>query len=102
MKGGNQGSKSIPSIEWFPDYGCAIILHTASGQWSSNISIDVIGLDTLNHCYDSMSSGLPERFNLKKSNYPSRRIFIAGRLGQKNGRGYYQYIKGKSDKKNGI
>ncbi len=58
--------------------------------------IDVIGLDTLNHCYDSMSSGLPERFNLKKSNYPSRRIFIAGRLGQKNGRGYYQYIKGKS------
>ena len=58
--------------------------------------IDVIGLDTLNHCYDSMSSGLPERFNLKKSNYPSRQIFSAGRLGQKNGRGYYQYLKGKS------
>jgi 3-hydroxyacyl-CoA dehydrogenase/enoyl-CoA hydratase/3-hydroxybutyryl-CoA epimerase/enoyl-CoA isomerase len=58
--------------------------------------IDVIGLDTLNHCYDSMSSGLPERFNLKNSNYPSRQIFSAGRLGQKNGRGYYQYVKGKS------
>ena len=57
--------------------------------------IDVIGLDTLNHCYASMSSGLPERFNYDRSCFPSAQIYSAGRLGQKNGRGYYQYVKNK-------
>ena len=32
-------------IEWFPGYGCAIIFHRAKNQWSTNLSIDVIGLD---------------------------------------------------------
>ena len=58
--------------------------------------IDVIGLDTINHCYASMSSGLPERFNLDDSNSPSGLMYAADRLGQKNGRGYYQYIQTKT------
>lgn len=38
-------SKKIPRVEWFPDYGCAVIFHTTQGQWPNNHSIDVIGLD---------------------------------------------------------
>ncbi len=34
-----------PSINWFPAYGCAVLIHTSPGQWSDLLSIDVIGLD---------------------------------------------------------
>jgi hypothetical protein len=33
------------SIQWFPDYGCAVVFHTCSGQRSNYLSIDIIGLD---------------------------------------------------------
>jgi hypothetical protein len=45
FESGKQEGNSVPRIEWFPAYGCAIIYHTARGQWSSKINIDVIGLD---------------------------------------------------------
>lgn len=62
---------------------------------------DVIGIDTLNHCYASMIEGLPERFDKGELTLPSEALFEANRLGQKNGVGYYQYrvnAKGRPEK----
>jgi 3-hydroxyacyl-CoA dehydrogenase/enoyl-CoA hydratase/3-hydroxybutyryl-CoA epimerase/enoyl-CoA isomerase len=62
---------------------------------------DVIGIDTLNHCYASMIEGLPERFDKGELTLPSEALFKANRLGQKNGVGYYQYrvnAKGRPEK----
>ena len=52
--------------------------------------MDVIGIDTIIHCYSSMIEGLPERY-IKGDNWPTETIHSAGRLGQKNGLGYYKY-----------
>ncbi|MDG1165095.1 MAG: fatty acid oxidation complex subunit alpha FadB [Porticoccaceae bacterium] len=52
--------------------------------------MDVIGIDTIIHCYSSMIEGLPERY-IKGVNWPTETIYNAGRLGQKNGLGYYKY-----------
>ncbi len=52
--------------------------------------MDVIGIDTIIHCYSSMIEGLPERY-IKGDNWPTETIHNAGRLGQKNGLGYYKY-----------
>ncbi|MDB3967072.1 fatty acid oxidation complex subunit alpha FadB, partial [Porticoccaceae bacterium] len=52
--------------------------------------MDVIGIDTIIHCYSSMIEGLPERY-IKGDNWPTETIHGAGRLGQKNGLGYYRY-----------
>ena len=52
--------------------------------------MDVIGIDTINHCYPVLTNGLPERF-VKGENWPTELIFNADRLGQKNGLGYYKY-----------
>ena len=52
--------------------------------------MDVIGIDTIIHCYSSMIEGLPERY-IKGDNWPTETIHGAGRLGQKNGLGYYKY-----------
>ena len=52
--------------------------------------MDVVGIDTINHCYPVLTNGLPERFS-KGDNWPTDIIFKAGRLGQKNGLGYYKY-----------
>ena len=52
--------------------------------------MDVIGIDTIIHCYSSMIEGLPERF-VKGDHWPTETIFKADRLGQKNGLGYYKY-----------
>ncbi|MDE0763829.1 MAG: fatty acid oxidation complex subunit alpha FadB [Cellvibrionales bacterium] len=63
--------------------------------------IDVIGIDTLNHCYSSMVAGLPERFSQGGKTLASEAIYAAGRLGQKNALGYYKYAlnqRGKPEK----
>ena len=52
--------------------------------------MDVIGIDTVNHCYPVLTNGLPERF-CKAEGWPTELIFNRDRLGQKNGRGYYKY-----------
>jgi len=52
--------------------------------------MDVIGIDTIIHCYSSMIEGLPERY-IKGDSWPTETIHGAGRLGQKNGLGYYKY-----------
>lgn len=52
---------------------------------------DVIGLDTVNHCYSVLCEGLPERFNRLAGGYPSGILLGMERIGQKNGRGYYAY-----------
>ncbi len=62
--------------------------------------MDVIGLDTIHHCYSTMIDGLPERF-VKTDSWPTETLFNAGRQGQKNGLGYYRYglnDKGKPSK----
>jgi 3-hydroxyacyl-CoA dehydrogenase/enoyl-CoA hydratase/3-hydroxybutyryl-CoA epimerase/enoyl-CoA isomerase len=52
--------------------------------------MDVVGIDTIKHCYPVLTEGLPERF-VKGENWPTDLIFNADRLGQKNGLGYYKY-----------
>ena len=52
--------------------------------------MDVVGIDTIKHCYPVLTEGLPERF-IKGENWPTDLIFKANRLGQKNGLGYYKY-----------
>jgi len=53
--------------------------------------MDVIGIDTINHCYPVMINGLPERFKKTADLWPTESIYNAERLGQKNARGYYSY-----------
>jgi len=63
--------------------------------------MDVIGIDTINHCYPVMINGLPERFKKTAEVWPTEAVFKADRLGQKNARGYYSYElndKGKPSK----
>ena len=55
--------------------------------------MDVIGLDTINHCYSVMKKGIPERFITSSEDLPTEVLFKLGRLGQKNGLGYYKYEK---------
>lgn len=52
---------------------------------------DVIGLDTVNHCYSVLCAGLPERFIPLDGGCPSQTLQTMERIGQKNGRGYYTY-----------
>jgi 3-hydroxyacyl-CoA dehydrogenase/enoyl-CoA hydratase/3-hydroxybutyryl-CoA epimerase/enoyl-CoA isomerase len=62
--------------------------------------MDVIGIDTIIHCYSSMTEGLPSRFT-PGDKWPTQTIYQADRLGQKNARGYYRYAlndKGKPSK----
>lgn len=57
--------------------------------------LDVVGLDTATHAETVMAEGFPDR--MSKSFKPATDIlFENGRLGQKNGKGFYQY---KEDKK---
>lgn len=63
--------------------------------------MDVIGIDTVNHCYPVMIDGLPQRFKKTADVWPTEAVFNAERLGQKNGLGYYRYElneKGKPSK----
>ena len=53
--------------------------------------MDVIGIDTINHCYPVMMDGLPQRFKKTADVWPTEAVWNAKRLGQKNGLGYYRY-----------
>jgi len=55
--------------------------------------MDVVGLDTIVHCYEVMSEGIPERF-VNDDTAATEILLNAGRQGQKNGRGYYRYTAG--------
>ncbi|MDH5751277.1 MAG: fatty acid oxidation complex subunit alpha FadB [Deltaproteobacteria bacterium] len=51
---------------------------------------DVVGLDTSHHIGVVMAEALPDTIKLI-DNAPSTLLFNAGRLGQKNGKGYYSW-----------
>lgn len=53
--------------------------------------MDVVGIDTLAHCYDVMIDGLSERFIKPDSDAAAVMMYNAGRLGQKSGQGFYKY-----------
>ncbi|WP_114324844.1 fatty acid oxidation complex subunit alpha FadB [Candidatus Colwellia aromaticivorans] len=56
--------------------------------------IDVVGIDTADHCTGVMSSGFPIRMK-KVDNDPVSTLYSNGRLGQKNGKGFYDHVKDK-------
>jgi 3-hydroxyacyl-CoA dehydrogenase/enoyl-CoA hydratase/3-hydroxybutyryl-CoA epimerase/enoyl-CoA isomerase len=56
--------------------------------------LDVVGVDTADHCTSVMSSGFPTRMQ-KIDNDPVSTLYASERLGQKNGKGFYDHIKDK-------
>jgi 3-hydroxyacyl-CoA dehydrogenase/enoyl-CoA hydratase/3-hydroxybutyryl-CoA epimerase/enoyl-CoA isomerase len=56
--------------------------------------IDVVGIDTADHCIGVMSAGFPTRMK-KVDNDPVSTLYNNERLGQKNGKGFYDHIKDK-------
>ena len=56
--------------------------------------LDVVGVDTADHCTGVMSSGFPTRMQ-KIDNDPVSLLYANERLGQKNGKGFYDHIKDK-------
>jgi 3-hydroxyacyl-CoA dehydrogenase/enoyl-CoA hydratase/3-hydroxybutyryl-CoA epimerase/enoyl-CoA isomerase len=56
--------------------------------------LDVVGIDTADHCTSVMSAGFPTRMN-KLAHDPVSTLYSNGRLGQKNGKGFYDHIKDK-------
>ncbi|WP_100658129.1 fatty acid oxidation complex subunit alpha FadB [Alteromonas flava] len=52
--------------------------------------LDVVGMDTADHAAGVMSEGIPERMQ-KIDNDPVTVMFKNERLGQKNGKGFYDY-----------
>ncbi|NQZ20919.1 MAG: fatty acid oxidation complex subunit alpha FadB [Colwellia sp.] len=56
--------------------------------------LDVVGVDTADHCTGVMSSGFPTRM-AKIENDPVSTLYANQRLGQKNGKGFYDYGKDK-------
>ncbi len=52
--------------------------------------LDVVGMDTADHAAGVMSDGIPERMQ-KIANDPVTLLYQAQRLGQKNGKGFYNY-----------
>ena len=62
--------------------------------------LDVVGMDTADHAASVMADGIPERMQ-KVANDPVTVLFNADRLGQKNGKGFYDFgrdAKGKPTK----
>ncbi|GHG04226.1 fatty acid oxidation complex subunit alpha FadB [Thalassotalea marina] len=59
--------------------------------------LDVVGIDTADHCTGVMSEGFPTRM-AKIDNDPVSKLYQASRLGQKNGSGFYDYGKDKRGK----
>ena len=55
--------------------------------------IDVIGLDTVVHCFPSILNGYPSRMKEIYDVSPTCILFENNRFGQKNGQGYYLYEK---------
>ena len=56
--------------------------------------LDVVGVDTADHCTEVMSAGFPTRMK-KLENDPVSALYGSERLGQKNGKGFYDHIKDK-------
>ncbi len=56
--------------------------------------LDVVGIDTADHCTDVMSAGFPTRMK-KIENDPVSALYKDQRLGQKNGKGFYDHGKDK-------
>ena len=56
--------------------------------------LDVVGIDTADHCTDVMSAGFPTRM-VKIDNDPVSIMYNNERYGQKNGKGFYDYGKDK-------
>lgn len=56
--------------------------------------IDVVGIDTADHCIGVMSAGFPTRMT-KVDNDPVSTLYNNERLGQKNGKGFYDHMKDK-------
>jgi len=56
--------------------------------------LDVVGIDTADHCTGVMSSGFPTRM-AKIDNDPVSALYNAKRLGQKSGGGFFDYGKDK-------
>jgi 3-hydroxyacyl-CoA dehydrogenase/enoyl-CoA hydratase/3-hydroxybutyryl-CoA epimerase/enoyl-CoA isomerase len=56
--------------------------------------LDVVGIDTADHCTDVMSAGFPTRM-AKIDNDPVSALYSSERFGQKNGQGFYDYGKDK-------
>lgn len=52
--------------------------------------LDVVGMDTADHASGVMSDGIPERMQ-KIDNDPVTLLYSNQRLGQKNGKGFYNY-----------
>ena len=52
--------------------------------------LDVVGIDTADHCTGVMSAGFPTRMQ-KIEGDPVSKMYGADRLGQKNGKGFYDY-----------
>jgi 3-hydroxyacyl-CoA dehydrogenase/enoyl-CoA hydratase/3-hydroxybutyryl-CoA epimerase/enoyl-CoA isomerase len=52
--------------------------------------LDVVGVDTADHCTGVMSSGFPTRM-AKIDNDPVSTLYSNKRLGQKNAKGFYDY-----------
>ncbi|NMP17253.1 fatty acid oxidation complex subunit alpha FadB [Thalassotalea sp. Y01] len=56
--------------------------------------LDVVGLDTADHCTDVMAAGFPTRM-AKLAKDPVQALYNSDKLGQKNGTGFYDYSKDK-------
>ncbi|MFD2167574.1 fatty acid oxidation complex subunit alpha FadB [Thalassotalea euphylliae] len=56
--------------------------------------LDVVGIDTADHCTGVMSAGFPTRMQ-KIENDPVSALYGNERFGQKNGKGFYDYGKDK-------
>jgi len=56
--------------------------------------IDVVGIDTADHCIGVMSAGFPTRMK-KVANDPVSTLYSNERFGQKNAKGFYDHIKDK-------
>ena len=52
--------------------------------------LDVVGLDTADHASSVMADGIPERLQ-KIANDPVQLLYKGERLGQKNGKGFYNF-----------
>jgi 3-hydroxyacyl-CoA dehydrogenase/enoyl-CoA hydratase/3-hydroxybutyryl-CoA epimerase/enoyl-CoA isomerase len=52
--------------------------------------LDVVGMDTSDHASGVMAAGIPERMQ-KIDNDPVTLLYQANRLGQKNGKGFYNF-----------
>jgi len=56
--------------------------------------LDVVGVDTADHCTGVMSAGFPTRMQ-KLENDPVSTLYNNERYGQKNGKGFYDHVKDK-------